>query len=292
MAAYENKNLTEFERWFDTDNFSRNLWTDYEEWQLQNLDSVCRPIRSNIDSADSLKVTIRNIVSGKKILKELDATEENASKTVSFAQILENLHAPTIITLSENDSEKKFRITAKTFDEQEFNFELIMRNSGGNWKISELTNVGEVCTAFKNFAKDSFLAYLKRVQPIQDKYDGMWKAANELPTNGSTTEEVAALLEAYYSARKQADDYRVEELSKAETNPFSDILNSGRINVSKNFSQYWDYSLKAIKKGMETKSFSNDEVKALEKQAEEYNELAKAADFNVRFLISLVKYEP
>ena len=166
MAAYSKGNVEEFEKYFDVDDFSRMLWSDYKEWLGKDKGSVWLPLRDTIDSADAVKVAIRNVAGGKKKLEDLDIIEESNESTVSMAQLLAKLHGYTISAVSDEGDTKKFRLTAKTYDEHEFAFDLTIKNKGEYWKICELRNVGEVCTNFKEFAKSSLLAYLKEIQPI------------------------------------------------------------------------------------------------------------------------------
>lgn len=297
IAAYEKKDFSEFEKYFDTDNFSRNVWTDYKDWLSQNFDVIWTPLRDNIDSADSLKVTFRNVISGKKTFQDLDSIEETSRRTVSIAQLLDKLHEPQISVLSESDSDKKVRINAKTYDEHEMNFEVVMKNYNGTWKITELSNVGEICTVFKNLSKESLVSYLKEVQPIQDKYNEMWESANANAPLGDMqyslrSEREATLWKNFLTARKQAEDYRIAELSKINANPFSDILNSNRIECSKNFAKHWETLLQQFQKGMADRNFSSPEVRALEEEANKYTDLAKKADESVRYLIDRVNYVP
>ena len=286
VSAYGEKNLAKFENYFDIDEFSTKLYTNYQDWSIKNS-GIFNPMSNSIDSADALKINLKNIISGKKNFNDLDSSDETSVSSVSFAKLIDKFHSPRIQILSESENEKKVKITVKTYDEQEFDFELLMKNSSGKWKISELVNVGEVCIVYKDFAKNAILSYLKEVQPIQDKYLEMTNKANKLPTSGSTREESTTLLENFCLAKKQAEDYRMEELSKVETNPFSNIVNTGRIMYSKNASQWFYY------RSLYARSLIADKSKSYEyeKTASDYENKAKEFNSGVNFLIDYVGYK-
>jgi len=101
LQAYAAKNESEFEKYMDVDDFSYMLWSDYKEWRANDSGNIWAPIRNDIDSADALKITIRNVVSGKKTFIDLDKIEKNNSETVSMAHILDKLHDYKIISESD-----------------------------------------------------------------------------------------------------------------------------------------------------------------------------------------------
>lgn len=306
LAAYSKRNAEEFEKYFDVDDFSRMLWADYKEWWEKDKDSIWAPLRKTIDSADAVKVTIRNIANGKKNLDDIDTIEESNERTVSMARLLDKMHGYTISAIADEGDTKKFRLTAKTFDEQEFAFDLTIKRKGDYWKICELRNVGEVCTSFKNFAKDSLVDYLKRAQPIQDKYNEMNNEARKMQgynlynrldaskyyyrNNDYFRNSTKAVID-YLEARAEADNYRLEELKKMQVNPFSSVLNSNRISTSENNCKYWIAMKKWCEEGLEAKNFSTQTCKDLVKESKEASEQAEKYNNRVSSLIDTVGYK-
>lgn len=306
LAAYSKRNIDEFEKYFDVDDFSRMLWTDYKEWWEKDKDSIWSPLRKTIDSVDAVKVTIRNIAGGKKKLEDVDKIEETHEETVSMAKLLDTMHGYTISNISDEGDTKKFRLIAKTFDEQEFAFDLTVKRKGDTWKICELRNVGEVCTSFKNFAKESIIDYLKRTQSIQDKYEEMCAEAQKkygyslfkrLDTSKlyykdndyfrSSTKAVIT----YIETQGEVENYRLETLKTIQVNPFSSVLNGNRISTSEYNVKYYELMKQWLEEGLKAKSFSAQKCKELLKEAKEAKE--KMEDYNLRVnsLITKVGYK-
>lgn len=306
LAAYSKRNAEEFEKYFDVDDFSRMLWTDYKEWWEKDKDSIWAPLRKTIDSADAVKVTIRNIASGKKNLDDIDTIEESNERTVSMARLLDKMHGYTISAVADEGDTKKFRLTAKTFDEQEFAFDLTVKRKGDYWKICELRNVGEVCTSFKNFAKDSLVDYLKRSQPIQDKYEEMNAEADKMygyslykrldpskhyyKDNNYYRKSAEAVI-AYLGAKADADGYRLEELKKMQVNPFSSVLNGNRITTSEHNQKYYTLMKQWGEEGLAAKSYSTQTCKDLLKESKEAREQMEKYNNRVSSLINSVGYK-
>lgn len=273
LDAYDKKDVSEFEKYVDVDNFSYILWSDYREWKEKDRGSLWWPVRKNIDSSDAVKVTIRNLASGKKSLKDLEKIDETSETTVSIASLLEKMHDYKFISTTDNGNEKKFRVSAKTYDEQEFVFDFTMEKKGENWKITKLNNVGEICTTFKNFARESIISYLKNSQGIQDDYDKRYEDLKKLAYIPFLKENIA-------SEKKLVDDLR-----EFPTNPFSEIINSNRILCSQYLCKFYDISLQ-IATIPEKKNNPKlmEEEKEAEKNTKIYNE-------RVLSLIKEVGYE-
>ncbi len=305
LAAYSKRNVNEFEKYFDVDDFSRMLWTDYKEWWEKDKDSIWSPLRKTIDSVDAVKVTIRNIASGKKKMEELDNIEESNERTVSMARLLDKMHGYSISSIIDEGDTKKFRLTAKTFDEQEFTFELTVKHKGDYWKICELRNVGEICTSFKNFAKESVVSYLKAAQSIQNQYEEMNKAAED--TGGRTWLEYYMTNQprrlqgvypkrikqaiSYVEARESAERYRGEALQAIATNPFSSVLNGNRRSYSENGIKYYSQMKQWLEMGSEAQGFSKQECKDLLSSSKEIKGKMDDYDSRVRGLIATVGYK-
>ena len=311
LAAYSKGNAEEFEKYFDVDDFSRMLWSDYKEWRVKDKGSIWSPLRDTIDSSDAVKVAIRNVAGGKKKLEDLDKIEESNESTVSMAQLLAKLHGYTISAVSDEGDTKKFRLTAKTYDEHEFSFDLTAKQKGDYWKICELRNVGEVCTNFKNFAKESLIAYLKKVQPIQDQYQAMYQAANEMNekywfgfflkseknpgrirrVQESYRTQHANEAIAYVEARMNAEQYRIEELEKVETNPFNAILNSNRLSTSENYLQANSLMKQWLEAGLRGGDFFSKPCEEILQDATAAFEKGDEYDKRVRGLIKEIDYK-
>jgi len=113
-----------------------------------------------------------------------------------------------------DDGNKKiFRLIAKSYDDQEFAFDLSMEKRSNSWKITRLNNLGEVCTTFKNFSKESLISYLENCSELEVRYITSMEKLQDI-------DSVPELLK----GRRQAEKDRETELTQIKTNPFSDIL--------------------------------------------------------------------
>lgn len=273
LGAYEKKDIGEFEKYVEVDDFSYKLWTDYKEWLRKNIGCLWWPIRSNLDSSDAVKLAIRNVVDGKKTLEDLDVIEEDSSTTISIATIMSNMHDWKILTVSDNGDSKKFRVAAKTYDEKEFVFDFTMEKKNDYWAITKLNNLGEICETFEEFSKESIINYLKNSQEIQNEYLKQKVESSKL--RGAE----------YYKANRDVENDRMLKLEDFTDNPFSKIINGNRILYSYYRSKYYDILLQ--KSIDETKRNDQD---LLKEEKEAYN---KSNDYNKRIegLIKGVGYE-
>ncbi len=305
VSAYQKGNVAEFEKYFDVDTFSQSLWAEHEGWISGNPDNIWRPLPKKVDSAKALKESIRGLSSGQEKIEKLDVIKETDEVLPSMASILEKMHDYKIILLSDDGETKNFRLIAKTYDEQVFSFDFIMEKSVDAWKIVELANTAEVCTTFKEFTKDSIRSYLKESQATQDKYLEMCKRANNMegnkqwdllwdynisPNAPSFLTQTAQAQE-YLKTLNEADYYRIEEFSKIKTNPFSDVINSNRMDCSRHAVRGRELAVQWIEKVQKNREYRTGEIKELRNQWKE--EFQTASDLNQRVgkLIARLDYQ-
>ena len=305
MSAYQKGNAGEFEKYFDVDTFSQSLWTDHEGWMSRNPDNIWSPLPKKIDSAKALKETIRELSGGQEKIEKIDVIKETEEVMPSMASILEKMHDYKVILLSDDGETKKFRLIAKTYDEQVFSFNFKMEKRMDTWKIVKLENTVEVCTTFKEFTKDSIRSYLKETQAAQDKYLEMCKRANNMEgkkqwdllrdynisPNASSFLTQTTQAQEYLKTLNEADYYRIDEFSKIKTNPFSDVINSNRMDCSRYSIRGRNLAVQWIEKVQKNREYRTGEIKELRNQWKE--EFQTSNDFNQRVgkLIARLDYQ-
>ena len=302
MDAYKDKDSIAFEQYIDLDAFSQQLWSDYPINLFDRQDTIWFPLRNDIHSADEVKMTVRNVVSGNKSLTDIDTIAGTSEVTVSMASLLDKMHGSTVTTVSDEGTKKIFKVTAKTYDEREFVFEFTMELKNNSWKITKLNNVNDICLNFRNFYKESVIDYLKRAQPLQDECLEGSKAAekmpgsreswlyNDYPTYSEYMKSSYPRVKEYLLARKAAEEKRVKLFSEIKTNPFSNIVNSNRINFSKNYVEKCEFMLKWLEEGLKRKSFYPNEVRELREKAQAASEKADECNERVGSVIMAVGY--
>ncbi len=311
VKACQKHDINEFEKYVDIDNLSKSAWSDYKEWREQAKSHIFKVMPKDATSKDSFQTIIKNVINGKKTFDDLDHFEESSEQTVSFAGILSDLHDYKVSNEQDNGDYKTFRITAKTFDEHEFTFDVKMEKRNDNWKITEITNVPELCENFVTFAKESIIDYLKEAQQYQNLYKEQNEKSKKLKgyswaesrmfgflnsnvnpkPDASFVKIISGDLKAYLDTRISSEKERVENFSQVKTNKFSDILNQNRINCSKHYMASYVALNEWIDAGVMANSFYSQEVKDIRQKANEEGTLSAKYNERVTALVDAIGYK-
>ena len=182
-----------------------------------------------------------------------------------MACMLDKMHDYKIISVADNGNSKKFRVSAKTYDEKEFVFDFTMEKKNDYWKITKLNNIGEICSVFEEFAKESLVNYFKDTQNIENDYKD--KSREDFKITKYTD---------YCEARMNAEHEYMGKLFDFPTNPFSDIVNNHRIMRSHNAYNFYELALKM--ETDKTKSKNADLIAEKKKYLDETNNYRKKVD--------------